>query len=251
MKRPYVLSIAGYDPCNGAGIGSDLKTFEQLAVYGLGVVTSITYQNESNFYDLKWLAFEDIQRQLQALAEKYIPSTVKIGIIKSASVLDQTLKYIKTLWPETFVIWDPILKASAGFSFHQDLSGTIRQLIHQQIDLITPNIPEYKELFHNMAPLDIVNQLEAHLLIKGGHSNGTNVCDELYSPDSKQVKILSEKVAGDLQKHGTGCVLSSAIAAYLAQGLNLKEACHKAHFYVKSFIASNNSLLGYHSSENN
>ena len=247
MIRPNVLTIAGFDPSNGAGIGSDIKAMEQNKAYGLSVITAITFQNESEFHGVRWLSFNEIKNQLESLAAKYKPTCVKIGLIESVETLSDILDFINKNWPDAFVIWDPILKASAGFNFHTNISESIENLISNGIHLITPNIPEFKELFKEINPQSIVDQYNCSLLIKGGHSRNTSVCDELYIPNEKPYFILSDKVSGDLQKHGTGCVLSSVIASNLANQLTLKEACREAHFYVKSFIASTSGLLGYHS----
>ncbi|WP_430814991.1 hydroxymethylpyrimidine/phosphomethylpyrimidine kinase [Carboxylicivirga sp. RSCT41] len=246
-ERPYVLSIAGFDPSSGAGVTSDIKTFEQHEVCGLGVVTAITYQNESSFAGVSWLPFKDIEQQLIVLAEKYTPKAIKIGLIESETILIQILDWIKKYWPESFIVWDPILKASAGFPFHSNLHNTIEKIVSNTINLLTPNLPEYKQLFGTQAPVDIVNKLQTSVLIKGGHQSGDEVCDNLYTPGNKECfQVKSQKIKGDLQKHGTGCILSSAIVAEIAKGSTLPAACSKAHFYVKKVIGSNNSLLGYH-----
>ncbi|MBK3518850.1 hydroxymethylpyrimidine/phosphomethylpyrimidine kinase [Carboxylicivirga marina] len=245
--RPYVLSIAGFDPSSGAGVTSDIKTFEQHEVYGLSVVTAITFQNESSFKGVKWLSFEEIEQQLITLAEKYTPTAIKVGLIESASTLKQILDWIKKYWPEAFIIWDPILKASAGFPFHSKLHLSISNLVQGHIHLLTPNLPEYHQLFGDDKPQQIVDALQSNILIKGGHQTGDDVCDELYMPNSdKAFRIKSQKVKGDWQKHGTGCILSSAIAAEIALNNQLPTACSKAHYYVKKIIGSNSSLLGYH-----
>ncbi|MCG8581120.1 MAG: hydroxymethylpyrimidine/phosphomethylpyrimidine kinase [Bacteroidales bacterium] len=246
-ERPYVLSIAGFDPSSGAGVTSDIKTFEQHEVCGLGVVTAITFQNESSFAGVSWLPFKDIEQQLTALAEKYTPKAIKIGLIESETILKQLLDWIKKYWPESFIVWDPILKASAGFPFHSNLHNTIEKLVSNNINLLTPNLPEYQQLFGNASAINIVDKLQCAILIKGGHQTGDQVCDNLYMPGNNECfKVTSQKIKGDLQKHGTGCILSSAIAAETAKGSSLSEACSKAHFYVKKVIGSNNSLLGYH-----
>ncbi len=245
-ERPYVLSIAGFDPSSGAGVTSDIKTFEQHEVYGLSVVTAITFQNESSFKGVKWVAFEDIEQQLILLADKYTPKAIKIGLVESEKLLSQILVWIKKYWPESFIVWDPILKASAGFSFHTHLQHAIEKLV-SQVDLLTPNLPEYQQLFGQQIPGDVVNHLQSAILIKGGHQTGNEVCDELYTPESDACfTVKSQRVKGDWQKHGTGCILSSAIASEIAKGITLPSACSKAHFYVKKAIASNNSLLAYH-----
>jgi len=250
MTRPYVLTIAGFDPSNGAGIGSDIKAMEQNHAYGLSVITAVTFQNESEFQGVRWLPFDEIKNQLESLAAKYKPQYIKIGLVESIDILSDILDFINKNWADAFVIWDPILKASAGFLIHENISESIENLISKGINLITPNIPEFKELFNDVDPQIIVGRFKTALLIKGGHSTNTSVCDELYVPDEKPYFILSDKVEDDIQKHGTGCVLSSVIASNLANELTLKEACREAHFYVKSFIASTSGLLGYHSKLN-
>ncbi len=246
-ERPYVLSIAGFDPCSGAGVTSDIKTFEQHKVYGLGAVTAVTYQNESNFEGVKWLSSDEIIKQLGPLAERYSPKAIKIGLIESASTLSQVLNWIKKYWPEAFIIWDPILKASAGFTFHTHLHQRIQELVKDKVHLLTPNLPEYKLLWGDANAQRLVGEFNTSILIKGGHSKGVTVCDSLYSPAKEApIKIESQKVKGDWQKHGTGCILSAAIAAEIALGQSLEAACSSAHFYVKKIISSNNTLLGYH-----
>jgi hydroxymethylpyrimidine kinase/phosphomethylpyrimidine kinase len=246
-ERPYVLSIAGFDPCSGAGVTSDIKTFEQHKVYGLGAVTAITYQNESNFEGVKWLSSDEIINQLEPLADRYSPKAIKIGLIESASTLSLVLDWIKKNWPQAFIIWDPILKASAGFQFHTHLHQRIHELIKNRVHLLTPNLPEYQKLFGDTNALQLALSLNTSILVKGGHSKGNTVCDSLYRNGNDECfKIESQKVTGDWQKHGTGCMLSAAIAAEIALGQSLEAACTSAHFYVKKIIASNNSLLGFH-----
>lgn len=114
------------------------------------------------------------------------------------------------------------------------------------IDLITPNIPEYQQLFGAQEAQQVVAEYHCALLLKGGHSTTEQVTDLLYQPEETTIEITSQKVEGDWQKHGTGCVLSAAIAAQIATERSLPEACKNAHFYVKQFIASDEGLLGFH-----
>ena len=244
-KRPYVLTIAGFDPCSGAGVTSDIKTFEQHEVYGLGVLTSVTYQNESQFNGVKWLSFEEIEKQLESIATSYTPKAIKIGLIESPTVLIQVLDWIKRNWPESFILWDPILKASAGFPFHEQLHLEIQKLVTGNIHLLTPNLPEYALLFGEQSAKAIASQLDCAILIKGGHQTGDSVCDELYIPNASFFRVKSKKVDQDLQKHGTGCMLSASITAEIAKGQSIQLACSNAHFYVKKMIGSNKTLLAY------
>ncbi len=243
---PYVLSIAGFDPSGGAGVLADVKTFEAHKVFGLGVVSALTYQHESHFASVNWVAFDEIAKQIEVLAQKYRIGFVKIGLIESGECLQQLVNLLKSFWPDCFIIWDPILKASSGFDFHESAGLEIAQLVKGKINLITPNIPEYEFLFGTEQAQAIVNDLECAILVKGGHSDKDVVCDQLYQMNKDCVSVVSKKVEGDWQKHGTGCVLSAAICAHLANGYDLKKACTNAHFYVKKFIASHESLLGFH-----
>lgn len=245
-QRPYVLSIAGFDTSGGAGIAADIKTFEQHKVYGLSVVTSVTYQHESHFEGVKWLSIEEIRQQLEVLKLQYQPRCIKIGLVESFERLVQILQWIKWNWPEAFVIWDPILSASAGFPFHDPQQAQLQKLIPGSIHLITPNIPEYNQLFGAQEPQQIAGKYNCALLLKGGHSTTDQVTDLLYQPDESTTEITSQKVEGNWQKHGTGCVLSAAIAAQVADEVPLAVACEKAHYYVKQFISSDEGLLGFH-----
>jgi len=245
-KRPYVLSIAGFDPSGGAGIAADIKTFEQHKVYGLSVVTSVTYQHESHFEDVKWLSIQEIRQQLEVLKLQYQPRCIKIGLVESFERLVQILQWIKWNWPEAVVIWDPILSASAGFPFHDPQQARLQQLIPGSIQLITPNIPECQQLFGEIDTQQIANEYNCAILVKGGHSTTDHVTDLLVQPGESILEITSQKVSGDWQKHGTGCVLSAAIAAQVARDVPLTVACEKAHHYVKQFISSDEGLLGFH-----
>ncbi len=232
--RPYCLSIAGFDPCGGAGILADIKTFEQLGVYGLGVCTAVTYQNDTRFEGLHWLEADEIRRQLEALAV-YDVQVVKIGIVENIERLEAIVNWVEGLFAGCRIIWDPILKASAGFSFHSALKLDIRLL--KRLYLITPNREEYELL-----GLDRFRELP--VLLKGGHREEKGV-DTLFTL-GKAKDIPGKPFSETDSKHGTGCVLSAAIAANLAQGSKLLAACKQAKHYVESFMKSNPLNLGYH-----
>jgi hydroxymethylpyrimidine kinase/phosphomethylpyrimidine kinase len=244
--RPYVLSIAGFDPSSGAGITADLKTFEQHKVYGMGVCSAITYQTEDEFLGVEWISPESIFKQLEVLFSKYQIGFAKVGLIQNLDVLSCIVDWLDER--ECKVIWDPILKASAGYTIHTTIDSELLYSIMSRIFLITPNIPEFtfiKSIIESEDVSDMMRrtQLQA-LLLKGGHSVGQECCDVLYA-DSKEELLKAPRIDG-FAKHGTGCVLSSAIVSQLALGLLLPEACKKAKQYVEGFILSNQTLLGYH-----
>jgi hydroxymethylpyrimidine/phosphomethylpyrimidine kinase len=145
------------------------------------------------------------------------------------------------------IIWDPILKASAGFEFYSVENQKLLEEICAQLYLITPNIPEAIALGNSNNELENVKHLSCfcNVYLKGGHSEEKPGVDYLFTKDKKEIlfPITSDKVSS---KHGSGCVLSSAITANLAKGLTLEEACWKAKKYITEFLLSNESLLGYH-----
>lgn len=239
-ERPYCLSIAGCDPSGGAGLMADIKTFEGLEVYGLGVVSAVTYQNDSTFIGLNWLSEIEIEKQLIPL-KKYPVKYVKIGLVKNVSAFIQTVTIVKELFKDVFIIWDPIIKATAGFKFHENLKN-IKQLT-PLVDLITPNYNEFSAL-----NLD-ENNLLCSVLLKGGHRLDKKGTDILYH-EKQKFEIKGAKFEDHIQKHGTGCVLSSAIAANLALNNSMEEACIKAKKYTEKIMLSNPSNLGYHYATN-
>ena len=246
---PFGLSIAGLDPCGGAGILSDIKTFEALGVQGFGVSTATTYQNEHTFYGLKWLDFEDIREQLDPLFDTYEIAHAKIGLIETWETLKLTLDYLKEKNKEMVIVWDPILSSSSGYKFHNEDLADPGQDIFKSIDLFTPNSPEMLKLFPNDNGGDRGIKLSMHcsVLLKGGHNHSEHADDILYEKGNAKV-IGGERLPFD--KHGTGCVLSAAIVAHLALGNNMEESCREAKNYVNKFLNSNTSLLGSHSLQN-
>lgn len=245
LKTPTVMSIAGFDPSAGAGVMADIKTFEATGAYGKGITSALTFQNEDEYTGTNWPTPEDIKRQCDLQFCKSKPFYVKIGLVESFEILYDLLRYLHTEIPGVKIIWDPILKASAGFVFHTDANK-----LHDILDLIyliTPNTNELRQLFGETISISELQQLCIHhqlnILWKGGHNEEILAIDRLVTPQG----ILSFSLQrGRYEKHGTGCVLSSALTSYLAQNLSLEESCRKAQLYVSKFINSNESNLGYH-----
>lgn len=244
-ERLHVLSIAGFDPSGGAGILADTKTFEANKVYGLGVCTAITFQNDKEFSGVNWIGEEDIIRQLQILFKRFPVKWVKVGLIENIQVLKNIILFLKEHDAQIKIIWDPILKASAGFKFHQEINRQLLTEVCKEIFLLTPNLPEIKTMLPEMqeeAGAEYLSQY-CHVLLKGGHREDEKAVDILFEHKERFV-LEGERVGKD--KHGTGCVLSSAILTNLAKGYDLHEACKEGKEYVTDFIKSDNSLLGFH-----
>ena len=242
--RPQVICISGFDPSGGAGILADIKTLEMHRVQGLGVCTALTFQNENTFSGMEWVGEKNIQNQLDTLLELYRPKAIKIGIIENLPVLNELIDRIKSQISEARIIWDPILKASAGFDFHTSIHQELLQSILTRIDLLTPNLPESQQLFKTTDPEQIANFTSCPVLLKGGHADSKLSVDVLIDHGEKYF-FQHEKKNG-FSKHGTGCILSSAIAANLAWGKELSESCRNAKEYIQSILKSNKTQLAYH-----
>ncbi|MFS4472813.1 hydroxymethylpyrimidine/phosphomethylpyrimidine kinase [Chryseobacterium sp. T20] len=244
QERPYVISIAGFDPSGGAGLLSDSKTFEQSKVMGLGVCTALTLQIASKCLSLEWRPIDEVTEAIQVLMESYPVSAVKIGIVKDAQFLGKIVETVQKGNPEAKIVWDPVLKSTSEFTFF-DLE-TLPQLkdVVNKLSLITPNYNEYSVLRGG----DLLPDTnECSLLIKGGHRKDHLGTDILVENEKETLLIPAEGSTTYFPKHGSGCVLSSAITAELAKGENMEVACKNGKLYIEKFLKSNPSLLGTHS----
>lgn len=244
--RPSVLSIAGYDPSGGAGVLADVKTFEQIGVYGFAVTTCITYQNDHTFEGVHWLSVKKIKKQIYPILQRYKIKYVKIGLIENLIVLNEIIELLVAYHPGIVIIWDPILRASAGFDFHKKLSQKRLQYIFEKITLITPNWKEIQALSGEKDEVKGAENIAAccSVYLKGGHNIETPATDMLWI--GKRLDILHPTGISEWNKHGTGCVLSAAVTAYLALGNGMHSSCLMAKDYTYQFIMSNPSNLGYH-----
>ncbi|QJD80000.1 hydroxymethylpyrimidine/phosphomethylpyrimidine kinase [Spirosoma rhododendri] len=249
-ERPYALSIAGLDPSAGAGLLADVKTLEACGVYGLGVCTALTMQHDSDFRAVDWVPLDRIIAQCEPLFERYPIDVVKIGLIESLDVLANLLDWLQGIAPGVSIIWDPILKASAGFSFHQiDGRSPVLPLL-ARLSLLTPNAPEAVQLAGTDQPWAAAEQLSAYcpVYLKGGHlpTHDGQVADYLLVDGYGTTSFPAFFIANG-EKHGSGCVLSAAVAAGLARGLPLPDACRTARRYMNQYLASSPTRLGFHS----
>ena len=244
--RPWVLSIAGYDPSAGAGLLADIKAFEANQVYGMGVCTALSFQNDNFFKGTRWVALNEIYQQMEVLADRFHFPFVKIGLIENLEILDQVIDFSGEVFPNTSIIWDPIIKTGSGFQIHERLGGDLLFQVLNKTSLITPNWEEMQWLFPENPPFESGWEISQYcpVFLKGGHHNEAKGVDYLFRKGKEKIDFQPRKVS--FEKHGSGCVLSSAIAANLAKGSDLAEACEKAKDYTTGFLSSNESLLGYH-----
>jgi hydroxymethylpyrimidine kinase / phosphomethylpyrimidine kinase / thiamine-phosphate diphosphorylase len=239
----YVLSVAGSDPSGGAGIQADIKTFEALDVHGLTAVTAVTFQTESSFAGSEWVSTENILQQISLLAARYPFDIAKIGLIKDLQALLEIADFLHKARPGIKIIWDPILQASAGFTFHENPDPLMLREICQKIYLMTHNLEEAEALSGCGASL---SGEMCNVLIKGGHRS-SDATDILHLKDNKRISYPFSRTG--TEKHGTGCILSSAIAAYLSKGMTLEAAVLRAKEYITDYLRSSSGLLGRHAPE--
>ncbi|OCB77476.1 hydroxymethylpyrimidine/phosphomethylpyrimidine kinase [Flavobacterium piscis] len=245
-NRPIALSIAGFDPIGGAGVLADIKTFEQHQVTGFAITTANTIQTENEFFEIEWTDLNFVTRSIETLFQNYKIKAVKIGIVPSLDYLNQILSTIKTVSPITQIVWDPVLKSTTNFNFIAIENQLELNKILSKIDLITPNYNEAKILFPDFISnqLGLQKGIPCAILLKGGHNPIEIGTDRLFLKNEIIDLLPSNKKC--FEKHGSGCVLSSAIASNLALNKTLTEACKNAKTYIEKFLSSNSTLIGHH-----
>lgn len=246
-SRPIVLSIAGLDPSGGAGLLADIKTFEQHKVYGLGVAAAQTLQTENIFFSIQWNREDYIIQSLEVMLSHYDIKVVKIGIVENISRLQKIVSFINQKNATIKIVLDTVIKSSSGFNFwNEEMNEELLMAVLSKIFLITPNYNEAIQLLPSDNAKEAAQKLSAYcnVLLKGGHNNEEPGVDYLYTKTG--VEKLPATVTAVAGKHGSGCVLSAAIAANLASGFDLLTSCINAKKYIERFLSSNDSLLGYH-----
>lgn len=247
-NRPFALSIAGFDPSAGAGVLADIKTFEQHRVYGFAVNTGNTIQTENEFVEMQWTDVAFVLKSLEKLFNNYTIKAVKIGIVPSLEYLKQIVFILKKLSPKIKIVWDTVLKSTTEFDFLTIENQTVLIEILKEIDLITPNYDEILQLSTkgiNAETIAILLSKYCPILLKGGHNPDEIGFDYLYL-ENEFYSIAPNTNTQIFDKHGSGCVLSSAITANLALGEDLKTACINAKKYIETYLQSNPTKLGYH-----
>lgn len=235
------LSIAGFDPSGGAGVLADVQTFQQCGVQGMAVVTAITNQDEDEVFGVEWESSDSIKKQLEPIIKRYSIDTVKIGIVENLNVLNGIVDFVLGHLPQVRIIWDPVMSASSGFGFTETKNGKLLRSILEKIYLVTPNRDEYEKLINALDDQII----SSNVLLKGGHSDNNDTSDRLLTDTGKLEIIVGSRIQG-VGKHGTGCVLSSVIAARLTFGDDLKSACQFGKQYIEKYLLTGEGRLGRH-----
>jgi hydroxymethylpyrimidine/phosphomethylpyrimidine kinase len=240
--RPVALSLGGFDPSAGAGVLADVKTFELNKVYGIAVNTCVTIQNDIDFASVRWCSDDEIIESLTLLSDRYDVKAAKLGMHRNIDEVLFHVELLKQLWPKVKIVWDPVMASSSGFDLKMKIEKKILEKVLSKIDLVTPNLPELEKL-----RIENGGQLSGSCayLVKGGHANGKDSEDLLFEKGKLKKVYRSKRIAGG-EKHGSGCVLSSAVASGLAKGNSIQVSIVNAKKYINNFLKSNKSLSGYH-----
>jgi len=243
-KRPYILSIAGFDPSGGAGLVADCKTFEALKCQGLSVCTANTIQTDNEFIDCVWTDIEIIKKQITTLFNRFKIDVVKIGIVEDWQKMSEIVDLLISLNAEVKIIVDPVLSASANFDFQTDFDSTLFNSVLEKIYVLTPNYEEIQKLYPELSLEETIKHIsnKTNLYLKGGHNEAEKGKDYLYNKDEQVYPINPKYIT--YPKHGSGCVLSSSMASYVALGFSLLKSVFRAKRFTEKYLGSNKELLG-------
>ena len=241
-----VLSIAGSDSGGGAGIQADLKTFSALGCYGMTAITAITAQNTQGVRAIHGIPPDMLRAQIDAVAEDIGVDAVKVGMLHGPEVVRVVVKAIAR-HQMLQVVLDPVMVATSGDRLMADETVSVLvQELFPLVTVVTPNLDEAALLLGRAIDgADALDEAASALLalgapavlLKGGHLPGDLVIDVLAMAGGGRLRLQSPRIATH-NGHGTGCTLSSAIAAHLALGLPLPQAVEQARAYILGAIAA-------------
>jgi hydroxymethylpyrimidine/phosphomethylpyrimidine kinase len=250
MTIPVALTIAGSDSSGGAGIQADLKTFAALGVYGASVITALTAQNTRGVSGIHPVPAAFVTAQIDAVFGDLDVKAVKIGMVAELAAIE-TIAAALTRWKPSHIVLDPVMVASSGDRLLSvDAVTGLRTQLIPRASLITPNLPEAAALLDEpVASGEAAIAVQGKrllamgcpaVLIKGGHGQGPDSIDYLFSTNGT-IALPAPRIATN-NTHGTGCSLSSAIAALLAKGEALETAVRDAKAWVTAAIAAADRL---------
>jgi hydroxymethylpyrimidine/phosphomethylpyrimidine kinase len=254
MTTPIAVTIAGSDSSGGAGIQADLKTFSALHVYGASVLTALTAQNTRGVFAIHDVPAAFIAAQIDAVFSDLAVGAVKIGMLSRPEAIEAVAAGLVRHRQETIVL-DPVMVAGSGDRLiTEEAIAVLRRLLMPRARLITPNLPEAAALLDApIARSEAEMRAQARellalgaraVLLKGGHASGAESVDLLVDATS-EARLAAERIQ-TTHTHGTGCTLSSAIAAGLAKGQPLAEAVRHAKAYITAAIAAADRLAVGH-----
>jgi hydroxymethylpyrimidine/phosphomethylpyrimidine kinase len=256
LKTPYcsVLTIAGSDSGGCAGIQADIKSISACGAFAASVITATTAQNTQGILDIHPIPISHIEKQLDAVLADIDFSAIKIGMLHSSEVIDAVAKKIRPYNFENIVL-DPVMVATSGDQLMLTDAIASLKVFLPKASLVTPNIPEAELLIgHTIELSNLTNSAReigklycTSVLLKGGHLDPfkNEITDTLYLFDNDEIITIKNSWISTKNTHGTGCSLSSSIAAFLSLGHPLEEAVKKGCHYINRAIAlGENKILG-------
>lgn len=236
------LTIAGSDSSGGAGIQADLKAMTLNGVFAMSAITALTAQNTTGVTDIMDVSPDFLNSQLDAVFTDIYPDAIKIGMVSDKQLITAIADKLAEYEAKNIVL-DPVMVATSGAKLlKDDAIDTLKEKLIPLADLITPNIPEAEILANTkivddedmeMAAQKIYQDFGVNVLVKGGHA--INDANDFLLVDGKEIWINGNRIEND-NTHGTGCTLSSAIAANLAKGKSIEEAVRVAKKYLEGAL---------------
>jgi hydroxymethylpyrimidine/phosphomethylpyrimidine kinase len=239
-----VMTIAGSDSGGGAGIQADLKTFQELKVFGTSAITSLTAQNTNGVHEIYPVDPLFVRKQIEVLVEDFNIAAIKTGMLYSEDIIEEVYQVLKDL--DVPLIIDPVMVAKGGSSLlHEKAVHSLRTKLLSISTMVTPNIPEAEVLSgiaivtpedRKMAAKIMMSYGAECVVIKGGHIDNQQVAeDTVYLAGGETFSLQSERVHTK-NTHGTGCTFSAAITAFLANGYSTREAILEAKKFIQMGI---------------
>lgn len=243
MSVRKALTIAGSDSSGGAGIQADLKTYQELKVYGMSVITAVTAQNTLGVEGVYPMSLEAIEKQIKCIAEDIQPNALKTGMLFNSEIIELVAHNVKKYKWDNLVI-DPVMIAKGGANLLQlEAIESMKKYLLPLATIITPNIPEAEELTgmkinsledRKEVAKELVNMGVTNCIIKGGHGREEEAIDLLY--DGSHFSTLLTTRIQTKNTHGTGCTFSAAMTASLAQGDSLITSFQRAKEFTHAAI---------------
>lgn len=250
-KRHRVgLTIAGSDPSGGAGLQADIKTFSALGVYAASAIVAIVDENTIGVYDVHPVPVKFVEGQIRSVIDDIGADAVKIGMLHSSDLIRSVLKTLQNYPTIRNIVLDPVMVATSGDPLLQpEAIATLRDELIPYARIITPNIPEASLLLgasidHQDQFEDAARQLskmtgeKVSVMLKAGHLEGDTLTDIFYNAETDRFLKLTSKRIDTCNTHGTGCTLSSAIAAWLAKDADLDTAAIRGKEYLAAAISA-------------
>jgi len=247
MMKNYkrVLTIAGSDPSGGAGIQADLKTFSACGCFGTSAIVAVVDENTVGVTGVHPVPVDFVIGQIRSVLDDIGADAIKIGMLHSSELI-RAVKDTLSVYDIKNIVLDPVMVATSGDKLLQDEAiETLKNELIPFARIITPNIPEAEMLLGRTIDCrddmpKVIRELSVNgnisVFLKGAHLKGDLLTDVLYNAETDEVITVAYGRIQTKNTHGTGCTLSSAIAAFLAHGLSLNDAVRQAKDYINSAI---------------